>query len=906
MIDSDLTFGAWLRRRRRALDLTREELAARAGCSVSAVRKFEADELRPSKALAELLADALELAPEHHTAFVRFARDTTTGAEVPLPLPAVSVPQSPVPSSVPSNLPAPATALIGRATERAEVGELLLRSETRLLTLTGPGGSGKTRLALQVAAELRDSFPDGVFLVALALISDPDLVAPTIAQVLEIRERGSRSMLEHLRYALRSKQLVLLLDNFEQVVAAAPVVAELLAAAPGLKVLVTSRIRLHLRGEREYAVAPLTVPDLNQELSIDQIARFSAVELFVARARDVHHTFALTEVNAPTVAEICTRLDGLPLAIELAAARSKVFPPQALLARLGSQLAFLTGGPRDAPARQQTIRNTLDWSYQLLDEGEQRLLQRLGVFVGGCTLEAAAAVCNADRDLSCDTVDGLAALVHQSLLKQIEDGDGEPRFVMLETVREYALEQLGRSGQADVFHREHAAYYLALAEQAESSIDGPQAHTWLTRLEVNHDNLRAAIQWEVARGSIAAVRFGAALWRFWWKRGHLREGQRWLETILMLPEAGLATAAHRALRASILLGAGRLATDQAEYEAARRYCEESQAICQDIGNKRGVALVLETLGQLALDQGQLALARETLERSLALFQEIGDTSCQTASLDLLAEVARLQGDVVAGRVFAEQSLALAQAIGDQHKIARALDILGWNAISQGDYRHATPFFEQSLRLYRELGQKQDISSALNGLGDVAWHQGDYPQAAQYYREALALRLELGDKRGSAVALSNLGDAALAQGDTEQAAACYQESLELNRRIQYMPGIVYCLFGFAGMSALHGWPERAARLAGAGAALCAAIGLDLPDLSAAAYERNIAVARAQLGEEVLAAAWAAGQAMSLEQAIAEALEHRHPDSGTVAPSAEPGRLLRKQRQSHHPHERKAPQ
>ncbi len=878
MTDSDMTFGTWLRRRRRALDLTREELATRAGCSVSAVRKFEADELRPSKALAELLTNALGIAPEHRAAFVRFARDATADQAVSLPVPAIGVSPSLQSSAERAQLPTPTTALIGRGTECAEVGRLLQRSETRLVTLTGPGGAGKTRLGLQVARELRDSFRDGVVLVALAPITDPKLVAPTIAQALDIRESGDRSVLEQLRHALQNKQLLLLLDNLEQVIAAAPVVAELLAAAPGLAVLATSRIPLHLRGEQEYAVVPLAVPAPHQVLGADQLARYGAVELFVARARDVRASFALTDANAGAVAEICARLDGLPLALELAAARSKIFSPQALLARLGSRLTLLTGGPRDAPARQQTIRNTIDWSYQLLDAGEQMLFRRLSVFTGGCTLEAAAPVCNADGDLPFDVVDGLAALVDQSLLKQLEDADDEPRFVMLETIREYALERLGESGKAEMFHQAHAAYYLTLAEMAESHMEGPQQQAWSARLEADHDNLRAAIQWVIDRGNTAAgLRFGAALWRFWWKRGYLKEGQGQLEAILALPEVESTTATHRAFRANILLGVSRLANDQADYVAARRYCEESQAICQAIGDKRGVALVLETLGQLALDQGQLALARETLQRSLALFQEIGDRPCQTASLDLLAEVARLQGDFVAGRVFGEQSLALARAIGDQYKIARALDILGWNAISQRDYQHAIPFFEQSLSLYRELGQKQDVSSALNGLGDVAWHQGDYLGAAECYREALALRRELGDKRGSAVALSNLGDAALAQGDTEQAATCYRESLELNRRIQYMPGIVYCLFGFAGINALHGWPERAARLAGAGAALCASVGLDLPDLSAAAYERNIAAARTQLGEEVLAAAWAAGQTLPLEQAISEALEHGRSDT-----------------------------
>jgi predicted ATPase/transcriptional regulator with XRE-family HTH domain len=400
MADGNVTFGDWLRRQRRALDLTRAELAARVGCSVSALRKFEADQLRPSRPLAESLAGALQIASENRAAFVRFARDTPGADMTRLPVSTVS-PQRPAPrSTVRSTLPAPPTALIGREQECAVLGQLVRRSHTRLITLTGPGGVGKTRLGLQAAAQVRTAFADGAWFVALAPLQDPDLVVSTIAQVLGVKELGGAPLLDRLKEVLRDKHMLLVLDNFEHVAAAAPCITELLAAVPDLKVLVTSRAVLHLSGELEFLVPPLALPDPQHLSAIETLAQCDAVALFIARTQAANQAFELTPANAGAVAAICQRLDGLPLAIELAAARVKLFPVHALLARLDNRLAFLTGGARDLATRQQTIRNTIDWSYQLLASHEQTLFARLGVFVGGFTVEAAEAVCNADGDLS--------------------------------------------------------------------------------------------------------------------------------------------------------------------------------------------------------------------------------------------------------------------------------------------------------------------------------------------------------------------------------------------------------------------------------------------------------------------------------------------------------------------------
>jgi predicted ATPase/DNA-binding XRE family transcriptional regulator len=515
-MDGDASFGYWVRRRRKALDLTQDALARQVGCAETTIRKIEADARRPSRQTAERLAECLAIPIAERADFLRAARAKLAADRLVDPTLDANgrTADFPPPRTLDRwrhNLPAQPTTLIGRTKEIAAVRDLLLRTDVRLVTLTGPGGTGKTRLALQAAAELLDNFADGVYVVMLEPISDPALVAPTIAQTLGVKERAGQAPLERLKAHLRDRRLLLLLDNFEQILAAAPIVAELLAAAPELKVLITSRALLHLYGEHEFAVPPLAVPDLNELPPLDALAQFAAVDLFVQRARAVKLDFALTHANAPAIAEICARLDGLPLAIELAAARTKLFTPEALLARLRNRLALLTGGARDLPARQQTLRGTLDWSYNLLDASEQRLFRRLGVFVGGCTLEAAAAVMSSElRAVSddlynseLDILDGLASLLDKSLLRQNEGPDDEPRFVMLETIREYALERLAESGEEETVRNQHAAYYFALAHEAERHLRGAEQVRWLGRLALEHDNLRAALAWSQAHTGAA-------------------------------------------------------------------------------------------------------------------------------------------------------------------------------------------------------------------------------------------------------------------------------------------------------------------------------------------------------------------------------------------------------------------
>ncbi len=513
----------------------------------------------------------------------------------------------------PHNLPIQPTPLIGREREIAVVQQLLLREDVRLLTLTGPGGSGKTRLGLHAAAGLSNHFIDGIFFVDLAPISDAELVVPTIAQTLGVKESPTRPMLEQLQAYLQEKLLLLVLDNFEQVVSAAPRLSDLLARCSHLKLLVTSRTLLHLAAEYEFAVPPLSLPDLNHLTDLVTLSQNEAVALFIARAQALKPDFQVSNASAPAVAEICTRLDGLPLAIELAATRIKLLPPPALLARLDRRLAVLTSGVRDAPARQQTLRRTIDWSYQLLDAGEQRLFRRLSVFAGGCTLQALEEI-SAALDTQTPTVsalDGVASLIDKSLLRQIEQEAAEPRLVMLETIREYGQEALEASGEAEATHQAHAAYYQALAEAAKQTWNGPQQAMWFTRLEQEHDNLRAAMNWLLEqREAELALQMGTALWWFWYAQEHLHEGWNVLERALEKSERVATPPRARALWAT-----GSLAASLGHVERGEVLCQESLALSREIGDTQGMGNATFHLAHIAFARWDLAAAQSYLRRA---------------------------------------------------------------------------------------------------------------------------------------------------------------------------------------------------------------------------------------------------------------------------------------------------
>ncbi|MGB6402472.1 MAG: protein kinase, partial [Candidatus Sulfotelmatobacter sp.] len=544
----------------------------------------------------------------------------------------------------PSNLPVQRTGFVGREKEVAAAKELLLRQDVRMVTVTGPGGIGKTRLAVQVASGLVERFPGGTYFVPLASLSDPGLIASVIVQTLGIREAGGQSPLEILKGNLQDSlcaPMLLLLDNFEHLVQAALTVAELLSASPNLKVLVTSRAALHVSGEHEFPVSPLALPDSRFKLSVEILSQCPAVALFVQRARAVKPDFELTRENAATVAEICARLDGLPLAIELAASRVKVLSPSLMLTRLASRLQLLTGGARDMPRRQQTLRAAIDWSYDLLTAAEQKLFRRLSVFVGGCTLESAEAVCNPKGDLDLDLLDGMASLVDKSLVQEVEPSQGESRFMMLETIREYALEKLEASGEEGLTKRAQAAYCLVLAEEEPTGQCGAEGMEWSERFAREHENFRAGLQWLTETGDAEwGLRLGTALFRFWEIREYLAEGRDQLDKLLKLAGAAGPTKG----RARALFAAGVLAGEQGDYASADKLINESQDIALQLGDKEGVAVSLNALAVFARDRSDVARAHILFEATLGLWRELGDQKAIARALSNLANVLKLQGD----------------------------------------------------------------------------------------------------------------------------------------------------------------------------------------------------------------------------------------------------------------------
>ncbi|MFL5807405.1 MAG: ATP-binding protein [Roseiflexaceae bacterium] len=697
----------------------------------------------------------------------------------------------------------------------------------RLVTLSGPGGVGKTRLALALAAALQDAFADGVWFVGLASIRAPDLVLAAIAQVLGVKENGGQPLIETLKIFLHEKQSLLVLDNFEQVEAAAPLIAALLASAPRLKALVTSRALLHLSGEHEFAVSPLAVPDLRRLPTADALAQYAAVELFVQRVQAMKPSFALTAANAHAVAEICARLDGLPLAIELAAARSKLFAPAALLARLRPRLTILTGGPRDVPLRHQTLRNTIDWSYDLLAHDEQILFTRLGVFVGGCTLEAAEAVCNADNHLAAHVLDLITSLLNKSLLRQEDQQDGEPRFTMLETIREYALERLAASGSGETLRQAYAVYYLALAERAAPELTGACQEEWLERLRREHDNVRAVLGWSLDTQHVEiAARIGGALWRFWFVCGYWSEGRQWLASVLTyraeLPASVQATALH---------GAGTLALYQSDYHQATALLEAGLEIQRALEDQGGVSTSLIYLGAIFLDQG----------------------------------------DYDHARVYNEECLEIRRALGDRRGVATALNNLGNVALSQNDFAKAQELYSESLALCRAVGDKVEIANAINNLGLTAYYQGDHEQAMTLYRQSLDLFQKVGDQSGEANGLCNMGAVATAQGDLAPATAYLARSLQLYRMLNSPRGVAECFELLAGVAAAQSQATRTARLLGAAEALRELIAAPLSAVERMGCEQAVSTTRAQIDPATYAAAWAEGRALTLEQAIAYALQ-----------------------------------
>jgi predicted ATPase/class 3 adenylate cyclase len=805
-----------------------------------------------------------------------------------------------------ASLPPQPGAFVGREEEVRDITRLLLDQAVRMLTLTGPGGIGKTRLALEAAGMVQGAFEDGVFFVPLAALTDPTLIAATIARALEIPEDVARPAMDSLKAHLARKRLLLVLDNLEQVASAGPELAELATASEALKLLITSRVVLRLRHEHAYEVPPLTLPSAERLPSAAAIAQSSAVALFVQRAQAANPAFVLTDDLAPVVASICTRLEGLALAIELAAARIRVLSPPAMLARLGSRLEWLKGGARDAPERHRALRQAMAWSYDLLSADEQAFFRRLSVFVGGCSLDAVTAVCQATDAPVSDALDAVAALADKSLVRQASGPEDEPRYAMLETLREFGLERLKAEDEWDRARRAHAAYFLDLAERAEAELTGPGQTEWLGRLEADHDNLRAALAWAEEQGEAEiGLRLGGALWRFWTVRGHMGEGRRWLERLLSRPGAAAPTRA----RAKALHGLGTMTHEISDYTEARPLLEASLAIWRALGDDRAVVAALNSLGWLAFQVGDFDSARALSEEALALGRTVEERRGMALALLHLGAIAFHRADFATAASAYGESLALRQGIGDRRGSAYVRVYLGWLEHERGRDESAGDHLAAALDTFRELNDKQLTAWALSHQGVVLTDAGRLDAGKTKLEASLALAREVGNKAIEGWALTHLGAALLREGDlasasralqqaipvchahwsrvpallglghveaatghVDRALALYKESLAHRQGVGAKLGVADCLEAIGTLALSRGEPHEALRLYGAADAVRARLGTPRKAAGRGAVEPAVEQIRRELGEPTAASLQAEGEGLSLDQACAHALRY----------------------------------
>lgn len=765
----------------------------------------------------------------------------------------------------PTNLPEPLTSFVGREREQAEVAALLALH--RLVTLIGAGGVGKTRLALRAAASAIADYADGVWLVELSSLTDPGLVPHAVGAVLGLKEEPHRRPLDTLVESLRAKRLLIVLDNAEHLIAACTALVEtVLRQCPQVAWLVTSRERLAVPGEQCYLVPSLSLPDASAAATPESLAHADSVRLLCERARLHLPRFEITAANAASLAAICRRLDGLPLAIELAAARLRTIAANELDRRLDHRFSLLVGGGPTLPPRQQTLRTAIDWSHDLLDDAPRTLLARLSVFAGGFPLDAAERVCAGDGIEAGAVLDLIASLADKSLVV-VEERAGAARYRLLESIRDYAAEKLEARGETARCRARHFDHFLALAREAEPQLIGKDQLAWLERLDAEHDNLRAALAHAAAASDDVPAALGlvTAISRFWYVRGHVAEGRAWLARILALPGGEGTT-----IRGKALNWAGVFAWKQRDYAASRERYEEALAIRRALGDRGGVGAVLSNLGLLAFEQGDYAAALDLHEQSLAIDRELGDRWGVAVSLMHLGEIAATHGDAAKARAYDEESLAIFRELGDRAHVANALRHLGTMSMRQGDAATASTLCEESLAICRELGDRSGIAWALDGLGVAARHRRDLAAAGHLHEEALTLFRELGDRKGIAESLRSLGRVAADGGDAETARPLLRESLAMLQALGERSAIPASVEPLAALLASSGAPAQAASLWGAMAQLRETIAAPLDASERAAHERDVEAARAALGDEAFERAWRQGNAMTADEAIARAL------------------------------------
>ena len=795
-LTEEISFGEWLRQHRRMLDLTQQDLANQVGCARITLRRIESGALKPSKELALILLEKFGIPQAEQEAWLRFARGLSGFPEKSTD----SFASKPT-----TNLPTSLTTFIGREKEHGEIVSLLAKN--RLVTITGAGGIGKTRLSIQTAFAMLKDFPDGTWLVDLAPLSDPELVLTTALTKLGLTEQAGRSPLDILTDFLQNKRVLLILDNCEHLVqACAQLVETLLHLSPKLQILATSREALGIDGEMLYLIPPLTTPD-RVYATLDALLYYEAVQLLIERAQTALPGFSLTYDNAPAIVQLCQQLDGIPLALELAAARVKVLRMEEIAARLNDRFRLLTGGARTALPRHQTLQAMMDWSHSLLSEFERILLRRLSIFVGGWTLAAAESVCGDEKINADEILDLLTQLLNKSLVIADREQGKETRYRMLETIRQYAQRKLLAAGEGDLLSQRHLAYFVDLAEQAEAELRGPKAVTWLDQLETEHSNIRAALECGQTAGYVdMEMQLAGALWRFWFQRGYLGEGQQWLERSWGHIDA------TPAIRARALAGAGFLANFRGDTARALLLCAESLRLAREIDDTWLIAFSLCLLGESYCQNNDYDRANTCLGESLTLARSKGDPWLIVFSLVQSVELSQQQHKTSQAAAFAEESLGLARKVGDQWLIAFSLFRLGNVAIDCRDYERAEALHEEGFTIRRELGDQLGMAYALLGLANTALVKGDRNAAWARTEERLALERELNNKLGVAHVLADLGWMAFEQDDYDQATVYFERSLALCRELANHWCVAFQLCSLARAALARGhYSQAAARL-----------------------------------------------------------------------------------------------